>query len=225
MPLSRCGIYRIHDVLQDTVERPGHPVEIQRPDENSRGLDLSASLRPEEAPQLLLGGSSSPLTLVLEGAERFKLTLGLDDVFHGGGPDGANQLVLQVGDADIETESLPLGARQVGAEAGALETALEVALFSGVAQTGQSEAQPLRAVSSQEAPNVRRATHGHDGNPLSVEIVTAAGGESFERKLVAHPLNENDGVGVERRLHRRHCTAAVQASGSSDNAGAGTNHR
>src|SRR6266852_2157115 len=157
--------------------------------------------------------------------KRGKLTLRVDDLFHDGGTEGANQLVLQVGDADIETESLHLGARQLGAEAGELETALEVALFSGVAHTGQSEAQPLRAVSCQEASNVRRAADGHDGNALRIEIVTAAGGESFERKLVAHPLNEDDGLGTERRLHGRHCTAEVQGRGTSAKAGAGTNQR
>ena len=225
MPLSRCGIYRIDDVLQDTVERPGHPVEIERLDEHRRGLDLPAPLRPEKASQLLLGGSSSPLRLVLEGAERFKLPLGLDDVFDDGGPEGSNQFVLEVGDADIETESLHVAAREVGPEARPLETALEVALFSGVAQAGQSEAQPLGAESPQEASNVRRATHGHDGNASSVEMVTATGGEGFEGKLVANPLNKDDGLGTGRRLHGRHCTAEVQGRGTRAKAGSGASQR
>src|ERR1700674_3294671 len=225
MPLSRCGIYRINDVLQDAVERPGHPVEIQRPHEHSGGLDLSAPLRPEEAAQLLLVASSAPLRLVLEGAERFELTLRIDDALHDGGPKGTNQLVLQVGDADIETEPLHVAARQVGTEAGALETALKVALFTGVAQTGQPEAQPMRTESFQEASNVRRAAHGHDGNASSLEMVTAAGGERVERKPVANPLNEDDGLGIGRRLHGRHCTAEVQRRGTSANAGSGVSQR
>jgi hypothetical protein len=213
------------DVLQDSLQRPGHPVEIQRPDEHRRGLDLSAPLRAEEAPQLRLGGSSAPLRLVLEDAERFELTLRVEDLLHDGGPEGSNQLILQVGDADVETESLHLGARQVGAEARALETTLEVALFSGVAQTRQSEAQPLRAESFQKGANVRRAADGHDGNASSVEMVTAAGGERFERELVANPLDEDDGLGLGRRLHGRHCTAEVQDRGTSAKVGSGTSHR
>src|SRR4029077_6799799 len=81
-------------------------------------------------------------------------------------PSARISSILQVGDADIETASLHLGARQVDAEAAALQTSSEVRLFSGVAHTGQSEVQPLWAVSCQEASNVRRAADGHDGKCL-----------------------------------------------------------
>lgn len=60
---------------------------------------------------------------------------------------------------------------------------------------------------------------------MSVEIVTATGGESFERKLVANPLNKDHGLGIGRRLHGRHCNAEVQGRGTTAKPGAGTNQR
>ena len=56
-----------------------------------------------------------------------EVTLGVDDPFHGGGTEGADQLVLEVRHAYVETESFHLGASEVGADAGPLEAASEVA--------------------------------------------------------------------------------------------------
>src|SRR2546428_13882165 len=92
-----------------TVQRPGYLGEIQRVDEQGRGLDLPAAVGAQEAPELLLIGPSSPRRLLLEGVERFKVTLSVDDLFHGGGTEGTDQLVLQVCDADVETESFHIG--------------------------------------------------------------------------------------------------------------------
>ena len=67
--------------------------------------------------------------LLLEGAERSKVALRVDDLLHGGGAERADQLVLQVCDAHVEAEPFHLGASEVGAEAGPLEPAPEVALL------------------------------------------------------------------------------------------------
>src|SRR6266498_2044924 len=99
---------------QYTVQRPRHLAEIQRVDEQGRGLDLPAAVGANEAPELLLIGPSSPGRLLLEGAERFKLTLSVDDLFYGGRTERADQLVLQVCDAHVETERFHIGARQMG---------------------------------------------------------------------------------------------------------------
>jgi len=128
----------------------------------------------EEAPELVLSGPSSPRRLLLEGAERFKVTLSVDDLFHGGDTEGADQLVLQVCDAHVETESFHIGASEVGAEAGPLETALEIALLGGVAEARQPDVKPLRAEPMQVACDVRRTPNWHDGNALSVKIPTTA---------------------------------------------------
>jgi hypothetical protein len=79
------------------------------------------------------------LGLSLEGTKRFEFALGFDDPFDGGYTERANQLVLQVGDAYVETEALHIGAFQLGADAGPLEPAPEVALLAGVTEARESE--------------------------------------------------------------------------------------
>ncbi len=122
------------DMSKYTVQRPRHLGEIQRVDEQGRVSDLPAAVGADEAPELLLLGPSSPGRLLLEGAKRSKLTLSVDELFHRGGTEGADQLVLQVRDAHVETKSFHIGASEVGAEAGPLETAPERALLGGVTE-------------------------------------------------------------------------------------------
>jgi hypothetical protein len=119
-------------MFQDTVQRTRHVAEIQCVDEQGRGLDLPAAAGTQEPAELLLIRPSSPRGLFLEGVERFKVTLSCDDLFHRGGTEGAYELVLQICDAHVETESFHVGATEVGAQAGSLEAALEVALLRGV---------------------------------------------------------------------------------------------
>ena len=59
----------------------------------------------------------------------------------------------------IEAESLHVGAHQIGAEAGPLQTALEVALLCDVIQACQSDVKALRAELTEEAADVGRAAH------------------------------------------------------------------
>ena len=117
---------------------------MQRVDEQARVSDLPASATTHEAPKLLLSGPSLPRRLLLEGAERSKLTLGVEDLFHGGGTERADQLILQVCDAHVETERFHIGATEVRAEAGSLETAPEVTFLSGITEARQSDIKPLR---------------------------------------------------------------------------------
>jgi hypothetical protein len=130
--------------------------------------------------------------LLLECAERSKLTLGVDDLFHVGSTEGADQLVLQVCDAHVETEWLHVGASEVCAEAGPLETTLEVALLCGVTEARQSDVGPLRAEQIQVASDVLRTPHWHNGNALSVKIPTTALSQRFEREPVTTPFNKHD---------------------------------
>ena len=165
---------------------------MQRVDEQARVSDLPASATTHEAPKLLLSGPSLPRRLLLEGAERSKLTLGVEDLFHGGGTKRADQLILQVCDAHVEPECFNIGPSEVGAKAGALEAALEGALLCGVTEARQSDVQPLRTEPGQEASDVRCATDRHDGDALSLEPPTTALGQRFERELVADTFNQDD---------------------------------
>jgi hypothetical protein len=110
---------------KDTIERPRHAREVQRADQQPRVADLPATVGADEAPKLLLAAPCSPGRLPLERAERSKLTLGLDDLFHRGGTKAADQFVLQVGDAHVEPEGFHADATEVGTQAGPLQTAPE----------------------------------------------------------------------------------------------------
>ena len=146
---------------------------MQRVDEQARVSDLPASATTHEAPKLLLSAPSLPRRLLLEGAERSKLTLGLENLFHRGGTERADQLILQVCDTHVETERFHIGTTEVGAEAGPLEPAADVALLPGVTQPGQGEVQPAGAEQPQVAPDAPGTAHRHDGDALGGKVPAA----------------------------------------------------
>jgi len=180
------------DMSKYLVKRPRHLGELKRLDEQTRVSDLPAPAAAHEAPKLLLVSPSLPRSLLLEGAERPKLTLSVNHLFHRGGTKSADQLFLQVCIARVETQPFHINARKVGAETGPLKTAPEVALFCGVIQTRQPHVEPLRAEQIQEPFYGLRTPNWHNGNPLCVKIPTTALSERFERALVADPFNEHD---------------------------------
>ncbi len=140
-----------------------------------------------------------PLRLLLEGAEGSEIALLGNDLFHGGGTESADQLVLQVCDARIEAQPLHVDAIQVGPEACPLETAPELTLFCGVTETRKPDVEPLRAEQIQEASYGLRTADRHDKDSLGVEIPTTALGERFDRALVADPFHEHDRAQVDAR--------------------------
>lgn len=66
------------DMGKYTIQRPRHFGEIQGVDEQARVPDLPAAAGAHEPPELLLIGPSLLRRLLLEGAERSKLTLRVD---------------------------------------------------------------------------------------------------------------------------------------------------
>ena len=122
-------------------------------------------------------------------------------------PRAADQLVLQVGVADVEAEPLHLGTREVGAEAGLFETAPEVGLLPASQRPASSDVAPLRAELPEEPPDRLGATHRDDGDALGVEVAFAPGGEGLEREPVAEPLDQHDGA-----IHLRQSTRSMRQS-------------
>src|SRR5439155_21930854 len=95
----------------------------------------------------------------------------------------------------------------IGSKAGPLEAALEVSLLSRVTEAGQPEVETLRTEQMEEAVDVLRAPHRHDGDALLVEIATTAPGQCLEGELIADPLNQDDrtrgeGAGRGSRVSR-----------------------
>ena len=190
---------------KDTVERPGHVGKIQRVDEQARVPDLPAGATSHVSPQLLLPWPTLPSRLFLKGAERVEVALSVDHPFHGGGAERADQLVLQVCDANVKAELFHLGASEIGAEFGSLEPAPEVALLAGVTEACESYVQALGAKPTQEVPDCLRAANRHNRDALNVEIAASAFGQRFNRDLVAGPFDEHDRSCVlgEHQLRQR----------------------
>jgi hypothetical protein len=178
-------------------EWPRHLSGIERLDEQTRVSDLSAAAAAHEAPKLILRGAALPRRLLLQGAEGSKLSLSVDDGFHRCGTESADQLVLEICVAPIETQPFHLRAGEVRAEAGPLETAPEVALLCGVVETRKSDVESLRAEPFQELSYGLRTPDRYHGNAVSVEIPASALSERFERALVADPFDEHDCTRVD----------------------------
>ena len=185
------------------VERSRHSGEVERFDEQACVSDLAAAAAAHPAPKLLLGTPSLPRRLFLEGAKGAKISLSVSHLLHGLGTERADQLVLQVSDAHVEPETFHIGAGEVGAEAGTLETTSEVALLSGVTETRQPQIEPLRAEPTQEPSDGLRTPDRDDRHALGVEITAAALSERFERTLIADSFDQHDRTRVDCLLRSR----------------------
>jgi hypothetical protein len=137
-------------------------------------------------------GPISLRRLPLHGAERSELSLSVDQSLHGAGPEGPDQFVLQVDDADVEAQQLHPGPRQIGPDSGPLQTTKKAALFCDIAETGQPDVESLRAQQRQKVPDLGRTTDGYHGNAFGAQITTTTSGQGLDRRLVTDPLNEHD---------------------------------
>ena len=77
------------------------------------------------------------------------------------------------GDADVEAERLHVRPREAGAEACTLQRPTKVPLLAGVAQAGQTKAEPARAESLEGAPDRLGAPDRDDLDAFGVEIPSA----------------------------------------------------
>jgi ubiquinone/menaquinone biosynthesis C-methylase UbiE len=196
-------------VRQHPVERPGHLGGLERLDEIARVANLPPAAAAHEAPELLGVRPSLPSRLLLEGAEGPELSLGVDDPLHGGGAQGPDQLVFQVGDADVEAEPLHLGAIEVGAESRPLEPPSELALLRGVAKAPQPHVEPVWPETVQELRDRLRAADRHDRDTLGLEVPATPLRKRLESVLVARPFDEHDRVNSLLLVHRRIVTAPM----------------
>ena len=83
---------------------------------------------------------------------RTRAPLRLDDLLHSVHAGGANELVLEILDADVEAEPLHVGPRETGAEPGALERATEHRLLTGVDEAREPTSSPCGPYRSRKAP-------------------------------------------------------------------------
>ena len=126
------------------------------------------------------------------------------------GSERADELILEILDADVEPELLHAGAGEARAESRALERTPEVALLAGVAETREPDAEPLRAEHAEEASDRLRTAHRHDGNAFGSEITAANPRERLDRTLIADAFDEHDRARHERVV--RHAERGLDGS-------------
>src|SRR5947207_2212577 len=139
---------------------------------------LPAGAGAHETVQLLVAALAAVGGLPGEGQERAALALRLDQLLDPGGAEGADQLVLQVRDAD-----------EVGPDP--VQAAAEIALLPLVAQAGQPDAEAARAEQGHEVPDVGRAAHRDHEDAFAAQVTAGPFGQSLYRSLVAHPLHQH----------------------------------
>src|SRR5262245_35234280 len=98
---SRTSGHRSH-VSEHALERVRDSIEIESLDEQVRVPDLPPAAASQPTTQLILDRSPLPRSLLLERPERTQIAFRFGDLLHPLDTDGADQLVLQVFDADIE---------------------------------------------------------------------------------------------------------------------------
>jgi hypothetical protein len=190
-------------------ERPRYAGRIQRLDEQARIADLPAVGAAHETSQLRFDSPSTPRGLLLEGAERSEVALGVDDGFDRGGAETADQLVLQIRHADVEAETFHLGPREARAEARTFKSAPEDGLFACIAQSGDREAGALSSEVREELSDAVGTADGEDPHALGSKVRAAARRQRLEGDLVAHSFDGDDGLDsrdLQRRWHLRKAT-------------------
>ena len=106
----------------------------------------------------------------------------LDQLLDPAGAERADQLVLQVRDAD----------EGGGVGSGPAQAAAEIAFLPLVAQAGQPDAEAAGAEQGHEVPDVGRAAHRDHENALAAQVTAGPFGQSLHRGLVAHPFDQHD---------------------------------
>jgi len=106
------------------------------------------------------------------------LALGLDQLLDPAGAERADQLVLQVRDAD-EVRASPV------------QAAAEIALFALVTQTGEADAVSGRAEQVREVRDVGGAAHRDHEDAFGGQVTPGPFGHSLHSGLVAHPFHQH----------------------------------
>ena len=181
---------------QDLVERSGDTLEIEGIHEKARISGLAARAGGDEAPKLLVGGSAAPRRHLLELAESLQVTVRADDFFGCGDAERADELVLQVRDADVEPELLHLLTTEVGSQTDTLERAAKDGLLAGIAEAREPQAVARRAELFYEPPDAVRPCERHDPDPRRCEVDPPPRSQGLDRDLVARALDDEERAGI-----------------------------
>ncbi|HUC35308.1 MAG TPA: hypothetical protein VMR48_06400, partial [Gaiellaceae bacterium] len=101
---------------ENEVERPWNTIQIELLDEEARVPDLTPPAAAHEAPELVLQRASPPRRHLLQRPEPVQIVVGCHKLLHPRPAQGPDQLLLEIGVAHIETETLEVSAREIDAE-------------------------------------------------------------------------------------------------------------
>ena len=181
---------------QHFVERARDSPEIERLDEETRIADLPPAAAAHEAAELVLDRSALPRSLFLERAKGGEVAFSFRDLLHRIRPDGADQLVFEIGEAHEETQLLHLARRKPRAEC-RLEAAPKVPFLAGVAKSREPDAESVRAVPVQEPSDRLRTADRDDPDAFRCKISPTAPRERFDGDLIADSLDEDDRTEID----------------------------
>lgn len=176
---------------EDAVERSGNTLGFERLDEQSRVPDLPPSAAAHEAPKLIFFGPPSPGRHLLKRAEAVQVVVGPKDLHDSRGSERTDELLLQVGIADVEAELFHLGTREVAPEPGALESPSEDRLLTGVAETSEPRG-PGGSQLLEKAPDSMRTSQALDAHSTGRKVDAAPLGQRLERDLVALAFHDQN---------------------------------
>ena len=139
---------------------------------------------------------------------------------HGGGSDGANELVLEVAVADEEPSSLEFRACLKLPVPGPRQRLADVPLLGSVAQAREAQTVAVRAETGEEGRQGLSAADRHhdDAFPRQVSCLEAC--QSLHRDLIADSLDQDDGSRVPGALQCR-CGRSKRRVGTARVAGHG----
>lgn len=174
------------------MQRAGGACGIERLDEQAPVAHFAGGASPHEPPQLLIDRTPGVLRLLAEDLERAQLALATEQVEDGVNAESPDEFVLEIGDADEETEPVERRSNPVDLRPCVRQRANDVPLLPLVVETGDRDRVRLLLHASQHAPEVGDTTGGEYVHPLSAQVDTAPLGERPHRLGIALALYEHE---------------------------------
>ena len=164
--------------------------------------------------------SADPATgAAVAGSGTTEISLGVEYRLDPCGAVGPDQLVFQVIDADVKAQALKVSARLRRRDARTGDRSPEDGFLADVAEAGKDQVRAARTEPGQVPGDGVGSADRQDHDAFSRDIHAMAGGESFERDLVADAFDEHGSTGVRqlpkcsnRRLGRSRGAATSPSS-------------
>ena len=184
------------------MEWPRNLLERDRLDEQPGIAQVPPGAASEEAVQLGIEGTLTPLPLLLERSKGTQVAVRLEDGLDRVEPDRPNQLGLEIGLADVEADIGHIGRRAWIADPRIDDGRAEHVGAIGVTQSGELEVGAARTEPVQVASRGLGASDRNDDDGLAVEVTPQLHRNGFHGDLVTDALDDDDGFGTRDLAQR-----------------------